>query len=159
MHTLEAHLPDLSDLPASKLARGNLPAGSRIGDVAAAAMGRILVRGEPGNGLVPELTPAPGELVVHKPGKGAFYATGLEGALRSRRVTHLLMCGVTTEVCVATTMREANDRGAWRAARCLAPMPRAERARAPGAQALSACWCRTRQPPTSRSTRRRRWRC
>ncbi len=112
VHTLEAHSPDLSDLYRSKLERGNLPPGCRIGDVADAAMGRILVRGEPGNGIVPEVAPAEGELLIYKPGKGAFYATGMEAALRQRGVTHLLMAGVTTEVCVGSTMREANDRGA-----------------------------------------------
>jgi nicotinamidase-related amidase len=107
VHTRESHLPDLSDCPPSKLARGN-PA-CRIGDVG--PMGRILVRGEPGCEIVPALSPLDGEHVIDKPGKGAFYATGLHAMLRSRGITHLLFAGVTTEVCVQTSMREANDRG------------------------------------------------
>jgi len=107
VHTREAHVPDLSDCPPAKRLRGN-PA-LRIGD--AGPMGRILVAGEPGNQIVPELAPAPGEIVIDKPGKGAFYATGLHELLRARGITHLLFMGVTTEVCVQTSMREANDRG------------------------------------------------
>ncbi len=107
VHTKEGHRPDLSDCPASKRARGR---GSlRIGDTG--PMGRILVLGEPGNDFVPELAPEPGELVVAKPGKGAFHATSLDGELRARGVQRLIVTGVTTEVCVQTTMREANDRG------------------------------------------------
>ncbi|KIY98785.1 isochorismatase hydrolase [Monoraphidium neglectum] len=109
VHTLEAHKPDLSDLHTSKLTRGNLPEELRIG--ATGAMGRILVAGEEGNWIIDELVPLPGEELVHKPGKGAFYATGLEPYLKSKGITHLLFAGVTTEVCVQTTMREANDRG------------------------------------------------
>jgi nicotinamidase-related amidase len=107
IHTKEGHLPDLSDCPPAKRARGapNL----RIGDPG--PMGRILVLGEPGNDFVAELQPAPGELVVPKPGKGAFYATDLDRELRARGVSRLILTGVTTEVCVQTTMREANDRG------------------------------------------------
>lgn len=111
VHTQEAHKPDLSDLHASKAARGAPRPGQRIGDVASPSMGRLLVRGEPGNALLPSLAAADGELCVYKCGKGAFYATGLGATLSSRGITHLLVAGVTTEVCVSTTMREANDRG------------------------------------------------
>jgi nicotinamidase-related amidase len=107
VHTREGHRPDLSDLAPAKRTRGNLATG--IGDPG--PMGRILVRGEPGHDIVAELAPAPGEPVVDKPGKGAFYATDLEAMLRSRDIAQLLVCGVTTEVCVNTTVREANDRG------------------------------------------------
>ncbi|KAL4430614.1 hypothetical protein ABPG77_005854 [Micractinium sp. CCAP 211/92] len=109
VHTLEAHKPDLSDLPPSKLHRGNLPPGLRIGDEG--SMGRILIAGEHGNGIVDEVAPIQGELAIHKPGKGAFWATGLHETLQARGITHLLFAGVTTEVCVQTSMREANDRG------------------------------------------------
>lgn len=107
VHTKEAHRPDLSDCPASKRDRGN--PRLRIGE--AGPMGRILIDGEPGSDLVPSLYPRADELVVVKPGKGAFYHTDLETFLRSRGVTSLIIGGVTTEVCVQTTMREANDRG------------------------------------------------
>ena len=107
VHTREGHRPDLADCPPAKRERGRLKL--RIGD--AGPMGRILVDGQPGNDIVPELGPRPGETVIVKPGKGAFYATGLDEMLRSQRITHLLLAGVTTEVCVQTTMREANDRG------------------------------------------------
>jgi nicotinamidase-related amidase len=107
LHTRECHAPDLSDCPPAKRGRGSPPL--RIGD--AGPMGRILVRGEPGAEIVPELTPLPGEAVVDKPGKGAFHATPLGRLLEAAGVTHLLIAGVTTEVCVQTTMREANDRG------------------------------------------------
>ena len=107
VHTRETHLPDLSDCPAAKLNRGN--PGRRIGDPG--PMGRILIRGEPGSQIIPELAPIAGEIVIDKPGKGAFYATPLQEALQSRGVTHLVFMGVTTEVCVQSTMREANDRG------------------------------------------------
>jgi biuret amidohydrolase len=107
VHTRECHAPDLSDCPNSKRERGS-PA-LRIGDPG--PMGRILVRGEPGAEIVPELSPAPGELVIDKPGKGAFHATPLREELASRDISHLLVAGVTTEVCVQTTLREANDRG------------------------------------------------
>jgi nicotinamidase-related amidase len=107
VHTREAHRPDLSDCPPAKRDRGN--PSLRIGDVG--PMGRILVAGEPGNQIIDALAPAPGELVIDKPGKGMFYATGLHETLQSRGITHLLFGGVTTEVCVQTSMREANDRG------------------------------------------------
>ncbi len=107
IHTRESHKPDLSDCPPTKLTRGN--ASLRIGDPG--PMGRILVQGEPGNDFVPELAALPGELVIDKPGKGAFYATNLQDELKARGITHLLFGGVTTEVCVQTSMREANDRG------------------------------------------------
>ena len=107
IHTREAHLPDLSDCPPSKVARGNAPV--RIG--CDGPMGRLLVRGEPGNAIVPELAPHEGELVIDKPGKGMFWATGLHETLQGRGITHLVFAGVTTEVCVQTSMREANDRG------------------------------------------------
>jgi nicotinamidase-related amidase len=107
VHTREAHRPDLSDCPPAKRNRG--APRLRIGDLG--PMGRILVAGEPGNQIVPELAPVAGEIVVDKPGKGAFYATGLHELLWERGITHLLFMGVTTEVCVQTSMREANDRG------------------------------------------------
>jgi nicotinamidase-related amidase len=107
VHTREGHRPDLTDLPQAKRRRGNFATG--IGDPG--PMGRILVRGEPGHDIIPELTPAPNEPVVDKPGKGAFYATDLHAMLRGRGIARLLVCGVTTEVCVNTTVREANDRG------------------------------------------------
>jgi nicotinamidase-related amidase len=107
IHTQEGHAPDLSDCPPAKRLRGK--PGLRIGD--AGPMGRILILGEPGCDFIPELQPAPGEIVLPKPGKGAFCATGFEDILAKRGITHLLITGVTTEVCVQTTMREANDRG------------------------------------------------
>jgi biuret amidohydrolase len=107
IHTREGHRPDLTDLPSSKKLRGRLRTG--IGDKG--PMGRILVRGEYGHDIIDELKPARGEPVVDKPGKGAFYATDLEAILRDRGVRQLVVCGVTTEVCVNTTVREANDRG------------------------------------------------
>ncbi len=107
VHTRESHRPDLSDCPSAKRERGQ--PSLRIGDPG--PMGRLLVRGEPGCEIVPELAPLPGEIVIDKPGKGAFYGTALQAMLQSLQVTHLVFAGVTTEVCVQTTMREANDRG------------------------------------------------
>jgi len=107
VHTREGHRPDLADCPPAKRQRGRPTL--RIGD--AGPMGRILVDGQPGNDIVPDLAPRAGETVIVKPGKGAFYATPLDELLRSQQITHLILAGVTTEVCVQTTMREANDRG------------------------------------------------
>ena len=107
IHTLECHQPDLSDCPDSKIRRGNC--SLKIGD--RGPMGRILISGEPGNETIPELAPRANEIIVRKPGKGAFYNTDLTKNLASRGITHLIFTGVTTEVCVQTTMREANDRG------------------------------------------------
>jgi nicotinamidase-related amidase len=107
IHTREGHRPDLSDAPPAKVERG--APSLRIG--AAGPMGRILIRGEPGHDIVAALYPASGEPVIDKPGKGAFYQTELELMLRNRGIENLLVCGVTTEVCVNTTVREANDRG------------------------------------------------
>ncbi len=107
VHTREGHRPDLSDAPPAKLERGEPT--KRIG--AEGPMGRILVRGEAGHDIIEELAPRPGEPVIDKPGKGAFYATDLQTVLNNRSIDTLLVCGVTTEVCVHTTVREANDRG------------------------------------------------
>lgn len=107
IHTRECHRPDLSDCPPAKRLRGD-PA-VRIGDPG--PMGRILVAGEPGAEIVPDLLPEKDEIVLDKPGKGAFYDTSLNDILRTKGITQLIVCGVTTEVCVQTTMREANDRG------------------------------------------------
>lgn len=107
VHTREGHRPDLSDLPESKLLRGNL--NVKIGDVG--PMGRVLVRGEKGHDIIPEVYPIEGEPVVDKPGKGAFWATDLHDILANRGIRTLVVCGVTLEVCVHTTVREANDRG------------------------------------------------
>lgn len=107
IHTREGHRPDLSDAPPAKVLRG--APSLRIGDPG--PMGRILIRGEPGHGIIPALAPIDGEPVIDKPGKGAFYATELEPMLRHRGIETLLVAGVTTEVCVHTTIREANDRG------------------------------------------------
>ena len=107
IHTRECHKPDLSDCPPAKRLRGK--PSMRIGDPG--AMGRILISGEPGADIVPALAARPGEIVLDKPGKGAFYGTPLSSILAERKITHLVFAGVTTEVCVQTTMREANDRG------------------------------------------------
>lgn len=107
IHTRECHRPDLSDLPAAKRERGK-PA-LRIGDPG--PMGRLLIAGENGAQIIPELSPVDGECVIDKPGKGAFYDTELGAVLCRRGIRHLILAGVTTEVCVQTTMREANDRG------------------------------------------------
>ena len=107
IHTREGHRPDLSDCPPTKIARGR--GTMKIGD--AGPMGRILVRGERGHDIIDELAPNAGEVVLDKPGKGAFCQTDLELILRNRGIRTLVVCGVTTEVCVNTTVREANDRG------------------------------------------------
>jgi len=113
VHTREGHRADLADAPRAKVERGD----PRIRIGAMGPMGRILVRGEPGHDIIPALYPRPGESVVDKPGKGAFYATDLQLILQNRAIDTLVVCGVTTEVCVHTTVREANDRGY----RCIVP--------------------------------------
>jgi nicotinamidase-related amidase len=107
IHTRESHLSDLSDCPPAKRLRG--APGLRIGDVG--PMGRILVRDEPGNAIIGDCAPVAGETVIDKPGKGAFYRTELDAILKDKGISHLVFAGVTTEVCVQTSMREANDRG------------------------------------------------
>ena len=107
IHTREAHRPDLSDCPPSKIRRGN--PSLHVGETG--AMGRLLVAGEPGNQIVEALAPIDGEMVIDKPGKGMFWATGIHERLQELGITHLVFAGVTTEVCVQTSMREANDRG------------------------------------------------
>jgi len=113
IHTREGHLPDMSDAHKAKVERG--APSMRIGQMG--PMGRILIRGEPGQDIIPDLYPLAGEPVIDKPGKGAFYATALQAILEKNTIENLIVCGVTTEVCVHTTVREANDRGY----RCIVP--------------------------------------